>query len=103
MQPSLYSSVAVHTHQILRGAEIPHTSIQFLEALQGTKQEVKILWEGYILDITKPDGNSLDVDPCRIRSIAEIFAELIIEVLGIDDAVLPLSPLEELQVALEFH
>lgn len=103
MQPSLDPSVAVHTHQILCGAEIADTGVQFFEALECVEEEVKVLGEGYIFDITEADGNPLDVDPGRIGGIAEILAELVIEALGIDDAVLPLAPLEELQVALEFH
>lgn len=43
----------------------------------------------------------LDVHLGGVVSIAKFLAELVVEVFGVDDVVLALSPLEELQVLLE--
>ena len=43
----------------------------------------------------------LNIHLSRVISIAELFAELVVEVFGVDDVILTFSPLEELQVLLE--
>ena len=43
----------------------------------------------------------LDIYLCGVIGIAKLFAELMIEVFGVDYVVLALAPLEELEIFLE--
>jgi hypothetical protein len=54
------------------------------------------------LDVAESDGDVLDVYFGGVIGVAEFFAEFVVEVFAVDDAVLPRPPLEELHVFLEF-
>jgi hypothetical protein len=101
VQPRLDPAVAVHAKQVLRGPEVPHPAVKFLETVERAEQEVEVLGKGDVLDVAEADGDAFDVNAGSVGGIAEIFAVLVVEVLGVDDAVLALPPLEDLEVALE--
>lgn len=101
MQPHLNPAILIHTHQILRDLEIPHTLIQLLKPLQRAEQNIQILRIRYILYITQPHGYVLNIHLSCVIGIAKFFTEFVIEVFCVDDVVLALTPLEELQVLLE--
>jgi hypothetical protein len=44
----------------------------------------------------------LKVDSCSIVRGAHLAVEVVVEVFGVDDAVLPLPPAEEVEIAVEF-
>lgn len=101
MQPHLDPPILIHTDQILRDLEIPDTLIQLLKPLKRAEQNIQVLRIRYILYITQPNRYVLNIHLSRVISIAELFAELVVEVFGVDDVILTFSPLEELQVLLE--
>lgn len=101
MQPHLHPSVLIHTDQILRNLEIPHTLIQLLKPFERAEQDIQILRKGDILDITQPHRYVFDIHLCGVVGIAKFLAEFVVEVFGVDYVVLALPPLEELEVLLE--
>lgn len=101
MQPNLNPPILIHTDQILRDLEIPHTLIQLLKPLKRAEQNIQVLRIRYILYVTQPNRYVLNIHLSGVISIAKLFAELIVEVFGVDDVILTLSPLEELEIFLE--
>lgn len=101
MQPNLHPPIFIHANQVLRHLEIPNTLVQLLEPFKRTEQHIQVLRIWDILNIAKPNRNVLDVNLGTVVGVAKFLAELVIEVFGVDDVVLPLPPLKELQIFLE--
>lgn len=101
MQPSLNSSIAVHADEVFSGSKISNDSVEFFKAIECCEEEVEVLGKGYVLNVTEANGNTLNVDAGCVGGGAEVTSQLIVEVLGVDNAVFSLPPLEELEIALE--
>lgn len=74
---------------------------QFFKAFESGQQKIEILRDWDIANIAHSYRNVLEVDSCSIISRAHLSVEVVVEVFGVDDAVLPLPPAEEVKIAVE--
>ena len=100
VEPDLHLPITVDADQVLPGLEVPHKVEDLLEPVKGTEQDVQVLGVGDVLEVAEADGDVFDVDECVVGGVAELAALFDCDELGVDYVVLPLSPLEELQVLL---
>ena len=73
---------------------------QLLEAIQRAEQNVQVFGERNVVDVAESNRNAFDVNPSIVVAGAELLCFLCIDELSVNHSILPLSPLEELEVFL---